>query len=86
MGLHRCAETECTFFGQTTSRSCGCHKTDEEVLRGIIREMLAADDAILAFVLAADPKILGEGEWARQHAKCSQRRHAALVAARDAVA
>ncbi len=32
MGLHRCTEPECPFVGQTTSRSCGCHKTDEQVL------------------------------------------------------
>lgn len=86
MGLHRCAETECTFFGQTTSRSCGCHKTDEEVLRGVIRELLSADDAMMAFLCGADPRALGEGEWQRQHEMRSKRRRAATDAARAAIA
>ena len=86
MGLHRCTEPECPFIGQTTSRSCGCHKTDYEVLRGVIREMLAADDAMLAFLLAAEPKSMGEGEWQRLHAARSERRRAATDAARAAIA
>lgn len=40
MGLHRCTESECPFIGQTTSRSCGCHKTNEEVLEARVAVLL----------------------------------------------
>ena len=86
MGLHRCTEPECPHIGQATSRSCGCHRTDEHVLRAVIREQLAADDAMMAFILVANPKMLGEDEWKRQHADLSARRSAATSACRAAVA
>ncbi len=41
MGLHRCTEAECPFLGKTTSRSCGCHKTDEQVLTKQRDDLLA---------------------------------------------
>lgn len=33
MSLHRCTEPECPYQGQPSGRGCGCHKTDERVLR-----------------------------------------------------
>ena len=34
MSLHRCTETDCPFIGQTTTKACRCHRTDEQVLQG----------------------------------------------------
>ncbi len=42
MGLHRCIEAECPCFGQATTRGCGCHQTDEQVLREQRDELLMA--------------------------------------------
>lgn len=42
MSLHRCTETECPFIGQTTSRSCLCHKTDEQVLAERVKDLTIA--------------------------------------------
>ena len=47
MGLHRCTEPECPFVGQTTSRSCRCHKTNEEVLTKQRDRLLDALETIL---------------------------------------
>lgn len=30
--LHRCEDQSCPALGQRTSKSCGCHKTTEELL------------------------------------------------------
>jgi len=60
---------------------CKDHKTDEQVLRATLAEYLAADDAMTAFLLAADADKIGEVEWARQHkAAATRRRNAALAA------
>jgi hypothetical protein len=40
MGLHRCTEVECPYLGQATSRSCGCHKTDEQILQERVAVLL----------------------------------------------
>lgn len=42
MSLHRCSTAECPFVGQHTTRSCECHKTDEQVLRATIADLRAA--------------------------------------------
>jgi hypothetical protein len=42
--LHRCTEAECPSFGQRTSYSCGCHETDETVLRAALKDCLEALD------------------------------------------
>jgi hypothetical protein len=49
------------------------------------KEMLAADDAMLAFILAARPATLGEEEWQRQHKARSERRLNAITALQAAV-
>lgn len=48
--LHKCTDAECPFVGQRTDRTCGCHQTDEQVLRdenerlrGVLRQ---AQDAL----------------------------------------
>ena len=58
-----------------------CH--DELV--AALEEQLAADDALTAFLLAADPKELGEAEWQRQHLERSNRKRAATTTARAAL-
>src|SRR5690348_50550 len=55
-------------------------------LAAALKEMLAADDAMSAFIIAADPAKLGEKEWNRQHTERSARRRRATEAARAAVA
>lgn len=30
--VHKCSDPECCFFGQITFKSCGCHKTTEQLL------------------------------------------------------
>jgi hypothetical protein len=51
-----------------------------------LEEYLAADDAMAAFLLGADPKALGEMEWRGQHSERSTRRRNATTAARAAIA
>lgn len=40
--IHRCTDEVCPSVGQRTSSSCGCHQTDEQVLREVNRTLLAA--------------------------------------------
>jgi hypothetical protein len=51
-----------------------------------LEEHLAASDALTAFLLAADPKVVGEQEWRVGHAQRSLRRNNSITAARDAIA
>ncbi len=37
--LHRCTDRACPSFDQRTSPSCGCHQTDEQVLRAEIERL-----------------------------------------------
>ena len=30
--VHRCADKYCAVYGQPTSKTCGCHKTSEQML------------------------------------------------------
>lgn len=42
MSLHRCPEADCTYFGKPSAESCGCHKTDAQVIRDQRCELLEA--------------------------------------------
>ena len=55
-------------------------------MKRALAEYLAADDALTAFVLAADPKDLGEIEWKRQHRERCDRKRKATAEARAALA
>lgn len=55
-------------------------------LLSALTELLAADDAMSAFLIGADLSKIGREEWGRQHAERSVRRKAALDAARAIVA
>lgn len=46
MSLHRCTEAECPFVGQTTNRSCRCHRTDEQVQGERIASLVEALEAL----------------------------------------
>lgn len=54
--IHRCTEKECPFVGQVTSKSCGCHKTAEQMMTERIARL---ERSLLPFVeayeKAADP-------------------------------
>lgn len=54
-------------------------------MRDAIKEKLAADDAMLAFILNARPSELGEEEWDRQHKTRCDRGRAATEALRAAL-
>lgn len=43
--VHRCTDPDCTFVGQVTSKSCGCHKTAEQMLKERVEELEAALNA-----------------------------------------
>lgn len=45
--LHKCTDTECPYVGQRTSRGCGCHQTDEQVLRIALERAVAILDGEL---------------------------------------
>lgn len=47
MGLHRCNDTSCHYFDQPSPGACGCHQSDEQVLRTRNAELTAAIEAIL---------------------------------------
>ncbi len=47
MSLHQCADSECCYFGQKSPTSCGCHKSDVQVLTEQRDELLAAAKAAL---------------------------------------
>lgn len=51
-----------------------------------LTECLAADDAMVAFLLVADPKVVGESKWSAQHIERSARRRRATGAARALLA
>lgn len=57
---------------------------DKARLRDALAELLAADDAVTAFVLTASPSEMGEGAWRREHAERYARRRKAIDAARSA--
>ena len=40
--IHRCTDTGCPFVGQVTSKSCGCHKTAEQMLKERVEELEGA--------------------------------------------
>lgn len=50
-----------------------------------LAEQIAADDSMLAFLLVADAKQIGEAEWDRQHKERSERKRKALESARAAL-
>ena len=54
-------------------------------MRDAIKEKLASDDAMLAFILNARPSELGEEEWGRQHKNRCDRGRAATQALRAAL-
>lgn len=54
-------------------------------MREALSELLAADDAMAAFIIAAEPSVLGEAEWAQQHRERSARRRRAIAKARAAL-
>lgn len=54
-------------------------------LRGVIREMLAAHDAMAAFVIGCDPAKVGEAQWDTMHKERAERRRRADEAAREAI-
>lgn len=59
--------------------------SDHDRMVAVLRELLAADDALMAFVIGASPKLLGEMEWRDQKSERSTRRRKALAAARAAL-
>lgn len=60
-------------------------RASNERMREALGKLLAADDAMLAFLLVADAKQIGEAEWDRQHKERSDRKRRALEAARSAL-
>ena len=52
-----------------------------ERLRAALRDLISADDAMLAFLLAVTSQELGEPEWDRQHKERSQQKRSATLAA-----
>ncbi len=40
--LHKCTDFTCPSIGQRTSKTCGCHQTDEQVLRALSADLLSA--------------------------------------------
>jgi len=44
--IHRCTDPECPFVGQVTSKSCGCHKTAEQMLKERVAKLEAALDRL----------------------------------------
>lgn len=57
----------------------------ERGLREALGELLAADDAMAAFIIAVEPAVLGETEWQQQHRERSARRRKAIASARAAL-
>ena len=41
MSLHRCTDTDCCYIGLASPRGCGCHQTDEQMLRESHAALLA---------------------------------------------
>lgn len=70
--VHRCTEIECPFLGQETSKSCGCHKTTEQLLLEQREDMLAALKAIEK-----------DADWTGKNA---ERQYAAMELVRAAIA
>jgi hypothetical protein len=64
----------------------GQYYAENERLRGAAYEALAADDAMCAFLLAAEPKEIGEAAWGAEHKARRERRQAATSALRAALA
>jgi hypothetical protein len=88
MGLHRCTEAECPYEGDLSPSSCGCHKTDERIMADAanallvaLKALVAADDAMLAFLLTADADKIGEEAWAAQHKERATHKRDATLAA-----
>lgn len=46
--IHRCDDPSCPSYGQMTFKSCGCHKTGEQMLIDQRTVLLAACEALLA--------------------------------------
>ena len=42
MTLHRCNDNGCPYFEQATTKGCLCHKTDEQVLREQVGDLVTA--------------------------------------------
>jgi hypothetical protein len=64
---------------------CGLAADRIERLEKALAELLAADDALAAFLVAADAKNIGEAAWRGQHNERSIRRYNAIVDARAAM-
>ncbi len=56
-----------------------------KALEEALRDHMAADEAMLDFIVKVDPKKVGEDEWGRQHAILCKRRLASRNAARAAL-
>lgn len=89
MSLHRCSTAECPFVGQATNKGCGCHQTDEQVLRATNADLLAALQACAESLAFARDKLgmCGEGDGADRKADADDTIGSlpALLAARAAI-
>jgi len=71
VSLHKCADRECSYFGQAATRGCGCYKTDEQALREVNAYLLIAFERILEIPTQA---------WSIDTAKCIARKAIAKAA------
>lgn len=54
-GPHRCSDGECPYIGQASPKSCGCHKSDEQMLKWAYANLVEAlDKAATRFEHCAD--------------------------------
>ncbi len=53
----------------------------EKTILAALKELVAADDAMCAFLLTADADEIGEEAWAAQHKERATRKRAATLAA-----
>lgn len=84
-GARSYTATVCTFPGTNRDEEHAALIAAAPEMCDAIKEKLAADDAMLAFILNARPSELGEEEWDRQHKSRSERGRAATAALRAAL-
>lgn len=64
MSLHRCIDRGCAFWGQASTRGCGCYQTDEQVMHAalvkakVLIEKIEQTPANVWFVNDGDPEVL----------------------------
>ncbi len=57
MTEHRCNDNGCPYLGQASPKSCACHKTNEQVLREQVCDLMDAAERALNYIANTESEL-----------------------------